>query len=96
MLGTKLVYSIQATHCQKTESHGSVLFATQIGKRYNPKLTNSNEERAVMRLIGTVLAICIRVSTGNVGAEPVRAAYPSANVQFLPAFVAVEKGFSQN
>jgi NitT/TauT family transport system substrate-binding protein len=26
-------------------------------------------------------------------AEPVRAAYPSANVQFLPAFVALEKGF---
>jgi NitT/TauT family transport system substrate-binding protein/sulfonate transport system substrate-binding protein len=28
-------------------------------------------------------------------AEPVRAAYPSANVQFLPAFVALEKGFYQ-
>ena len=26
-------------------------------------------------------------------AEPVRGAYPSANVQFLPAFVALEKGF---
>ena len=46
-----------------------------------------------MRLIATVLATCILVSTGNVGAEPVRAAYPSANVQFLPAFVALEKGF---
>jgi NitT/TauT family transport system substrate-binding protein len=30
---------------------------------------------------------------GNVSAEPVRAAYPSANVQFLPAFVSLEKGF---
>jgi len=68
-------------------------FATEIGTRYNPKLTNSNEERAIMRLIATVLATCILVSTGNVGAEPVRAAYPSANVQFLPAFVALEKGF---
>jgi hypothetical protein len=96
LLGTKLVYSIQATHCQKTESHGSVLFATQIGTRYNPNFTNSNEERAVMRLIATLLATCILVSLGNAGAEPVRAAYPSANVQFLPAFVAVEKGFSQN
>ena len=46
-----------------------------------------------MRLIATVLATCMLVSTGNVGAEPVRAAYPSANVQFLPAFVALEKGF---
>src|SRR5918996_2499600 len=26
-------------------------------------------------------------------AEPARAAYPSANVQFLPAFVSLEKGF---
>jgi ABC-type nitrate/sulfonate/bicarbonate transport system substrate-binding protein len=69
------------------------LFATEIGTRYKPKLTNSNEERAIMRLIATVLATCILVSTGNVGAEPVRAAYPSANVQFLPAFVALEKGF---
>jgi NitT/TauT family transport system substrate-binding protein len=29
----------------------------------------------------------------DVRAEPVRGAYPSANVQFLPAFVALEKGF---
>ena len=29
----------------------------------------------------------------GVHAEPVRGAYPSANVQFLPAFVALEKGF---
>jgi NitT/TauT family transport system substrate-binding protein len=33
------------------------------------------------------------MATGNVSAESVRAAYPSANVQFLPAFVALEKGF---
>lgn len=33
------------------------------------------------------------VGAAGAGAEPVRAAYPSANVQFLPAFVALEKGF---
>jgi NitT/TauT family transport system substrate-binding protein len=33
------------------------------------------------------------VAAADVGAEPVRGAYPSANVQFLPAFVALEKGF---
>jgi ABC-type nitrate/sulfonate/bicarbonate transport system substrate-binding protein len=32
-------------------------------------------------------------SAGESRAEPVRGAYPSANVQFLPAFVALEKGF---
>jgi len=31
--------------------------------------------------------------SGSARAEAVRAAYPSANVQFLPAFVALEKGF---
>jgi ABC-type nitrate/sulfonate/bicarbonate transport system substrate-binding protein len=31
-----------------------------------------------MRLIATLLATCILVSTGNLGAEPVRAAYPYA------------------
>lgn len=30
---------------------------------------------------------------GSARAEPARGAYPSANVQFLPAFVALEKGF---
>src|ERR671911_2546566 len=30
---------------------------------------------------------------GHALAEPVRGAYPSANVQFLPTFVALEKGF---
>jgi NitT/TauT family transport system substrate-binding protein len=33
------------------------------------------------------------VGVTTVRAEAVRAAYPSANVQFLPAFVALEKGF---
>lgn len=33
------------------------------------------------------------VGAGNARAEVVRGAYPSANVQFLPAFVALDKGF---
>jgi NitT/TauT family transport system substrate-binding protein len=41
-------------------------------------------------LISTVLMILLSCSQAS--AEPVRAAYPSANVQFLPAFVALEKG----
>jgi ABC-type nitrate/sulfonate/bicarbonate transport system substrate-binding protein len=39
-----------------------------------------------------VITSLILGATGA-GAEPVRGAYPSANVQFLPAFVALEKGF---
>ncbi len=35
----------------------------------------------------------VLVAVGSAHAEAVRAAYPSANVQFLPAFVALEKGF---
>ena len=33
------------------------------------------------------------IGRGSAWAEPVRAAYPSANVQFLPAFVALERDF---
>ena len=39
------------------------------------------------------LAFWCIIFAGSVCAEPVRAAYPSANVQFLPAFVSLEKGF---
>ena len=39
------------------------------------------------------LAFWFIIFAGSVCAEPVRAAYPSANVQFLPAFVSQEKGF---
>jgi ABC-type nitrate/sulfonate/bicarbonate transport system substrate-binding protein len=39
------------------------------------------------------LALMVTTCIGRAEAEPVRAAYPSANVQFLPAFVALEKGF---
>src|SRR5215467_3271025 len=43
------------------------------------------------RAIGLALSLVMFV--GNVSAELVRAAYSSANVQFLPAFVSLEKGF---
>lgn len=46
-----------------------------------------------MRLIAVALALLFTIFTDRVSAEPVRAAYPSANVQFLPAFVSLEKGF---
>ncbi len=41
-------------------------------------------------IIGSVLALFI--SSAPLAAEPVRAAYPSGNVQFLPAFVALDRG----
>jgi ABC-type nitrate/sulfonate/bicarbonate transport system substrate-binding protein len=39
------------------------------------------------------LVLTLAMSPRSLFAEPVRAAYPSANVQFLPAFVSLEKGF---
>ena len=44
------------------------------------------------RLIAIVIFSGLTVVV-QASAEPVRGAYPSANVQFLPAFVALEKGF---
>ncbi|MGE5305688.1 MAG: ABC transporter substrate-binding protein [Alphaproteobacteria bacterium] len=46
-----------------------------------------------MRVLAAVLPFVFLLSNSSVYAEPVRAAYPSANVQFLPAFVSLEKGF---
>src|SRR3972149_7961943 len=46
-----------------------------------------------MRLVLIILTSLMILNAGQTGAEPVRGAYPSANVQFLPAFVALEKGF---
>lgn len=46
-----------------------------------------------MRVLVIVLALSFLTSSSPVGGEPVRAGYPSANVQFLPAFVALEKAF---
>ena len=45
-----------------------------------------------MKQIIFALAL-LTLNAQNAAAEPVRGAYPSANVQFLPAFVALEKGF---
>lgn len=46
-----------------------------------------------MRVEAVVLSFLSLILSNPVSAEPVRAAYPSANVQFLPAFVSLEKGF---
>ena len=46
-----------------------------------------------MRQIILTLVISLILGASGAEAEVVRAAYPSANVQFLPAFVALEKGF---
>lgn len=46
-----------------------------------------------MRPLLVILTALTILTAGKTGAEPVRGAYPSANVQFLPAFVALEKGF---
>jgi hypothetical protein len=46
-----------------------------------------------MRGIAVTIAMLCLLGAAAVNAEPVRGAYPSANVQFLPAFVALEKGF---
>jgi NitT/TauT family transport system substrate-binding protein len=46
-----------------------------------------------MRRLVLTSIICLIFCAASVHAEPVRGAYPSANVQFLPAFVALEKGF---
>lgn len=40
-----------------------------------------------------LIAVLLLVNWSKAYAEPMRAAYPSANVQFMPAFVALEKGF---
>jgi ABC-type nitrate/sulfonate/bicarbonate transport system substrate-binding protein len=46
-----------------------------------------------MRRFLSALTAVILSAVGQANAEIVRGAYPSANVQFLPAFVALEKGF---
>jgi len=46
-----------------------------------------------MRTLLALLGLLLLIVNKPVSAEPVRAAYPSANVQFLPAFVSLEKGY---
>jgi NitT/TauT family transport system substrate-binding protein len=48
---------------------------------------------STMRTIAVTIAMACVFGAAAVNAERVRGAYPSANVQFLPAFVALEKGF---
>ena len=45
-----------------------------------------------MRRVAFLIALLV-LPVASARAEPARGAYPSANVQFLPAFVALEKGF---
>lgn len=46
-----------------------------------------------MKQVIAIFVALLVCGAANAGAEPMRAAYPSANVQFMPAFVALEKGF---
>ena len=46
-----------------------------------------------MRTVAVTIAIACVFGAAAAHAEPVLGAYPSANAQFLPAFVALEKGF---
>ena len=48
---------------------------------------------STLRTVAVTIAIACVFGAAAVNAEPVRGAYPSANVQFLPAFVALDKGF---
>src|ERR1044071_5980532 len=49
--------------------------------------------RSMMRRVAVMIVLASVLGAVGVNAEPVRGAYPSANVQFLPAFVALDKGF---
>jgi len=49
--------------------------------------------RSMMRRVAVMIVLASVLGAAGVNAEPVRGAYPSANVQFLPAFVALDKGF---
>jgi len=50
-------------------------------------------QRASILHVAIAFLAWFSFGSGSARAEAVRAAYPSANVQFLPAFVALEKGF---
>ena len=45
------------------------------------------------RNLAVAMVLVFSLGPMHAAGEPVRGAYPSANVQFLPAFVALEKGF---
>src|ERR1041384_5219473 len=52
-----------------------------------------HRQGSLVRAVAVAIAIGYVFGAATVHAEPVRGAYPSANVQFLPAFVALDKGF---
>jgi len=56
-------------------------------------MKKSRGKGVITRLVAVTILVAFIVGAAGVNAEPVRGAYPSANVQFLPAFVALEKGF---
>jgi ABC-type nitrate/sulfonate/bicarbonate transport system substrate-binding protein len=56
-------------------------------------MTKRVDGGAFMKHMAVALIACLLVGAMRAEAETVRAAYPSANVQFLPAFVALDKGF---
>jgi NitT/TauT family transport system substrate-binding protein len=61
--------------------------------RFHRAVTSAFIFGGSMNLLALLLALLVLVLNHPVFAEPVRGAYPSANVQFLPAFVSLEKGF---
>ena len=56
-------------------------------------MKKSRGKGVITRLVAVTILVAFIVGAAGVNAERVRGAYPSANVQFLPAFVALEKGF---
>jgi ABC-type nitrate/sulfonate/bicarbonate transport system substrate-binding protein len=56
-------------------------------------MKKSRGQGVITRLVAVTILVAFIVGAAGVNAEPVRGVYPSANVQFLPAFVALEKGF---
>src|SRR6476660_2505805 len=62
------------------------------GAKSRGTMSKNCREGSTMRTVAVTIAIACVFGAAAVHAEPVRGAYPSANVQFLPAFVALEKG----
>src|SRR5678815_739900 len=50
-------------------------------------------DRSMMRPVAVMIVLASVLGAAGIRDRPVRGAYPSANVQFLPAFVALDKGF---
>jgi ABC-type nitrate/sulfonate/bicarbonate transport system substrate-binding protein len=65
---------------------------TPLWKRGEGEILRRSAAAILWRVL-IIVALWLTILTGNLRAEPVRGAYPSANVQFLPAFVALDKGY---